>query len=59
MHASMVSPSFSQTVCAEVATQAHLLTNGCDNFPGLTAPDWLHKTVNFGIKKDEMGMIIR
>jgi hypothetical protein len=36
-----------------------VLTDGCNDLPGLTAPDWLLKTVNLGIEKDEMGMIIR
>ena len=39
LHASMVSPGFSQTVRAEVAAQAHLLTDGSDDFPGLATPD--------------------
>ena len=57
LHTSMVAPGFSQTVCAEVAAQAHLSTDGGDDFPGLATSDRLHKTIGFGIEKDEMLVI--
>ena len=57
LHASMVAPGFSQTVCAEVAAQAHLSADGGDDFPGLATSDRLYKTIGFGIEKDEMLVI--
>ena len=39
------------------AAQAHLLTDGGDDFPGLTSSDRLHQIVGFGIEKGEVVMI--
>ena len=54
LHTSMVTPGFSQTVCAEVASQAYLLADSGDDFPGLVSSYRLQKTVGFAIEKDEM-----
>ena len=42
-HSSVVSPSFSETVCTKIAAKPHLLTDGCNNLPGLATFDRFFK----------------
>ena len=53
----MISPSLSQAVCAEVAAQAHELTDGGDDFPGLAMFDRFHETIVLSIEIDEVGWV--
>jgi hypothetical protein len=47
----MITPGLSQTVCAEVAAQAHFLTDGSDEFPGLATLDRISIGIGFGVEK--------
>ena len=54
LYSSMIAPGFTQTGCVEVATQAHLLADGRDDFPRLPAFDRLIKIVGIAIENDKM-----
>ena len=45
-------------MCAKITTKTNLMTDGGDDFPGLTTFYRLHKIIGFGIEKDEMIFIV-
>lgn len=58
LHAGMVTPSLSQTMCAMISIESHVLANGFDKFPGLAALDRLGEVVFLSVEENKVGRII-
>ncbi|MGB6422644.1 MAG: hypothetical protein WBF05_12470, partial [Anaerolineales bacterium] len=54
LHSSMISPGLPQAMCTKVTSQAHLLANGCYEFPSLTTPDGSGLIIGLRVEKPEV-----
>ena len=54
LHSSMISPGLPQAMCTKVTSQAHLLANGCYEFPSLTTPDGSGVIIGLRVEKPEV-----